>query len=99
MINTLSVCNSVIPVDWIDLIKLILEPGPQLQWTSWFRGEAKNFEQKAKARGIDISQNQILGEGDYAALERQFQNDVHLLSFIYAAALNVWDRIGDRKQK
>ncbi|ERE77325.1 solute carrier family 22 member 9-like protein, partial [Cricetulus griseus] len=40
----------VIPINWIDLIKAVLEHGSQLQWASRFRAEAENIEQKAKAR-------------------------------------------------
>lgn len=63
MMNTWSVSNSVIPVDWIDLVKAALEPRSQLQWISLFREKVENIEEKGKARGIDIYQDQILEEG------------------------------------
>ena len=70
MLNSWSVYNRIIPKDWIDLVKGVLEPGSQLQWSTWFREEAKTIEQWSKARGMEISQDQLLGEGDYATIER-----------------------------
>ena len=78
MLNLRSVCNTIIPKDWIDLVKGVLEPGPQLQWSTWFREEAKTIEQWSKSRDREIFQDQILGEGDYATIERQAIDD-HIL--------------------
>lgn len=55
MLGIWSVCNRVISIDWIDSIKVVLELGSQLQWTSWFREEGKTIEQWDKAKGIGIS--------------------------------------------
>lgn len=66
-------------MDYIDVIKAVLEPESQLQWVSWSRKEAKNIQQKAKARNMDISQDHILREGDYATLDRQCLYENHLL--------------------
>ena len=63
MFNLWSVCNRIIPKDWIDLVKAVLEPGPQLQWSTWFREGAKTVEQWSKPRGMDISQDPLFGEG------------------------------------
>lgn len=69
----MPVCNRFIPVNWIDLIKVVLEPGPQIQWTSYFREEAKNIGQMAKSRDRGIVLDLILGEGYYATLDWQCQ--------------------------
>ena len=88
MLNSWLVCNRIIPKDWIELVKGVLEPGPQLQWSTWFREEAKIIEQQSKARGMEISQDQILGEGDYAAVETQSSPyDGCMLALRHAAAL------------
>ena len=58
--------NRIISNDWIELIKAVLESGPQLQQSSWFGEENKTIEQQNKARGMEISQDQLLGEEDYA---------------------------------
>lgn len=47
-------CNRVIPIDYIELTKVVLVPVPLLQWTCWSREEAKNIEQSTKVRGITI---------------------------------------------
>ena len=44
MLNSWLVCNRIIPKDWIELVKGVLEPGPQLQWSTWFREEANTTE-------------------------------------------------------
>ena len=93
MLNSWSVCNRISPKDWIELVKSVLEPGPQLQWSTWFREEAKTIEQWSKARDMEISQDQILGEGDYATTERLSLYDGHILALWYAAILKDCDRI------
>ena len=49
MLNSWSVCNRIIPNDWIELVKAVLEPGPQLQWS---RQEAKIIEPWSKVREV-----------------------------------------------
>ena len=87
MLNLWSVCNRIIPNDCIELVKAVLEPDPQLQWRSWFREEAKTMEQQSKARGMEISQDQILREENNATIERQSLYDGHILTLCQAAAL------------
>lgn len=43
--------NSIIPKDCKGMTRAMLEPGPQLQWRSWWREEAKDTEQRHRARG------------------------------------------------
>ena len=69
-INSWTVCNRIIPKDWIELVNSVLEPGPQLYWSIWIREAAKIIGQWNKARGRKISQNQILGEGDYVTMNK-----------------------------
>ena len=52
------------------MVKGVSEPGPQLQCRVWFKEKYKIIEQWSKARGREISQDQILGEGDYATIEK-----------------------------
>jgi hypothetical protein len=33
--------NRTIPQDWKDMTRAILEPGPELQWLSWWKEENK----------------------------------------------------------
>ena len=47
MLNSWSIYNRIIPKDWIELVKAVLEPGPQLQWSTWFREEVKTIEQQS----------------------------------------------------
>ena len=48
----------------------------------WFREESKIIKQWSKARGREISQDQILG-GEYATIKRQTVDMT--ISWIYAA--------------
>ena len=65
-----------------------LEPGPQLQCRTLWKDEAKTTEQQIGARGIEISQDQFLGEEEYVNVERQSLYNVHTLALCHVAALN-----------
>ena len=58
-----------------------------------FRQEAKILEQQGKAKGLEISQDQILGEGLYSDPQDQSLYDEYTLSICSTIALNAWDRI------
>lgn len=53
------------------MAKAILEPASYLQWLSWWREGAREIEQQNRARGRDISTDQLLGEGQFAEVEVQ----------------------------
>ena len=61
------------------MAKGVSKPDPKLQWSTWFRENARIIEQWSKARGREISQDQILGEGSYATVERQAVYDDHIM--------------------
>ena len=61
----------------------------------YFREEAKILKQQEKEKGLETSQDQILGEGTYADPQTQALYDEQILSLCHKAALNVWDRIQD----
>lgn len=93
MLNSWATQNRIVPQDWKDLMIAVWESGPQLQWKTWWRDEARTIEQQGRATGYEISQDQILDEGPYADVERQFTFDDHTLSLCCTAALNAWDKI------
>ena len=99
MLNLWSIWNRIIPKNGRELVKGLLAFGPQLQWSMWFREDAKIIEQWSKARGVKISQDQLLRETDYTAIENQFLLDGHILALCHAAALNAWDRIEEVRKK
>lgn len=92
LLNSWSSCNRIIPKDWRDLVKTVLEPASQLQWSTWFREEAKTIEQYCRAGGIEISSDELLGDGDCATIESQSSYG-HSLALCHAAALSAWIRI------
>lgn len=94
MLNSWSTCNRIILKDQRDFVTAILEPGPQLQWRACQKEETKAIEQFCKARGIEITQDHLLGEG-----ERQSIYDAHTLVLWHAASLNSWDRIEEVGKK
>lgn len=51
VLNSQMTQNSIIPKDCKGMTRAMLEPGPQLQWRSWWREEAKDTEQRHRARG------------------------------------------------
>ena len=85
ILNLWSIYNTVIPNHWVDTIKAVSEPGSQSQWRTcfWWR----------VTRGMEISQDQLLGEGVYAIVERQSLHDGHILALCHATALTAWYRI------
>ena len=76
-----------------------MEPGPQLQWRTWQKEKVKIIEQQIKARGTEIYQSQILGEGDYATIERQSLYNGHTMTLCYVASLTAWNRIEEVGKK
>lgn len=88
MLNTRSTQDKLTPKDWKQLGTAELEYGPQLEWNSWLREEAKALEQQEKSRGFEISQDQILGESIYADISSQATFDEHTLSLCHTEAVN-----------
>ena len=48
---------------------------------------------------MEITQNQLLREGDYADVQRQSLYDDNILYLCCIGALNAWDRIKEVVQK
>ena len=71
MIKTWASSIRVRPHDWLQLISEVLDYGPKLMFKCYFREEAKILEQQGKAKGLETSQDQILGEGTYADPQAQ----------------------------
>lgn len=49
--------------------------------------------------GMEISQKQLLGEGDYVTIEMQNQHDGHIMTLCHAKALNAWNSTEDGMKK
>ena len=82
--------------DWTQFISAVLESGPQLLWRCFCKEEIKILEQQEKAKGLEISLDQILGEGLYSDPQDQALYDDHTLSLCSTAALKAWDRIQEQ---
>ena len=93
LVNTWASRNKVTPHDWLQLVSSVLDHGPQLQWKSFWREEAKALEHQGRVRGFEDSQDQILGEDLYADPDSQAIYNEHILSLCHTAALNAWDKI------
>ena len=59
----------------------------------YFKEEAKTLEQREKEKGLEISLDQILGEGIYSDTQYQDLYDEHNLSLCSTPALKSWDMI------
>ena len=57
------------------------------------------IEQRNRAIGIVISQDQLLGEGEYADVERQALYSEHTFQLCHMAGLNAWDQIEEVGKK
>jgi hypothetical protein len=69
-----------------------MEDGPQLQWWTWKKEEARATEQWNRARDLNISQDQLLSESQYAELQKQLEFDDNTLELCHLATLNAWDK-------
>ena len=88
MVKTWAFSSKAMPQDWIQLISAVLESGSQLLWRCFFfKEEVGIFEQQEKAKGLEISLDQILGEGLYSDPQDQGPYDDHTLSLCGTAAL------------
>ena len=98
-LNIWSVCNRIILKDLFELVNNVLDPIPQIQWSTWLREASNIIEQWSKPRGIEISQDQIFGEEDYSTVEQQAVYDDHTLDLCHAAVLHVCDKIRETEKK
>ena len=86
--------NRVIPKDWIDFITAILEAGPQLHELTCRRTEeALAIEQHNRTGRVNISKDQLLGEGEYAELQMQILFDDVASVQCLTVGLNAWDKV------
>lgn len=60
MLNSWATHNRIISQDQKGLVTAILEAGPQLQWKTWWREEARVREQHGRARAMEISMKGFL---------------------------------------
>ena len=66
MIRTWASNVRAIPHDFSQLASAVLEDGPSLMFGVYFKEESKHMEQQGRAKGVEVSQDQILGIGAYA---------------------------------
>ena len=66
MIKTWPFSIKVMPHDQLQLVSSVLDDGPKLMFKCYFREDAKILEQHGKTKGLETSQDQILGEGTFA---------------------------------
>ena len=81
------------------MLTVVLETANNYNRVPGSKKRLRFWNNKSKARGRAISQDQILGEGDYATIERQTVYDDHTLDLCHTAALNAWDRTGEIGKK
>ena len=88
LVKTWASRNKVISHDWLQLVSAILGHSPQLLWKSFWREKAKTLEHQGRVKGVEASQDEILGEGPSADLDSQATYNEHVLSLYHTAALN-----------
>ena len=95
MIRTWASNVRATPHDFSQLVSAVLDDGPSLMFGIYFREESKHMEQQGRAKGVEVSQDQILGVGAYADPQVQALYDEEVLSLCHKAALNALNRIQD----
>lgn len=95
MIKTWASNARATPYDFHQLVSAVLDKGPSLMFGIYFREESKHMEQQGRAKGVEVSQDQIIGAGEYADPQVQALYDDEVLCLCHQAALNAWNRIQD----
>lgn len=86
MIRTWASNVRVVLHDFSQLASAFLDDGPSLMFGVYFREESKHMEQQIRAKGVEVSQDQILGVGAYTDPQVQTLYDDELLSLCLKAA-------------
>lgn len=94
ILTSWAIRSRTIPQDWKDMAKTILP----LPWFSWWRKEKETAPQN-KARGRDISKDQLLGEGLFAKIEVKAVYNEETLELCHLAALNAWDKVPESENR
>ena len=88
MVKTWTSSIKEMPHEWLQLVSAVLDYQPQLMFKYYFRKELKIIGQQGKAKGLETSHNQILGEDTYADPQVQALYNEEILSLCNKAALN-----------
>ena len=99
MLKSWALSNRATPKDWNQLTSAVLENGPLWHFKCLFKQEARLLQQQESAKGIEVSLDQILGEGPYSDPQEQALYDENILSICATAALRAWDRVQDSGQR
>ena len=87
ILTSWAINNRLIHQDRKDMARGILEPAANLQWFAWWRGEVNEIARQNRARGREISTDQMLGEGHFAEVEVQAVYDEETLALCQLSAL------------
>ena len=88
MIRTWASNVRATPHDFSQLVSAVLDDGPSLMFGIYFREESKHMEQQGRGKGVEVSQDQILGVRAYAVPQVQALYHEEVLSLYHKAALN-----------
>ena len=99
MLKSWALSNRATPKDWNQLTSAVLENGPLWHFKCLFKQEARLLQQQESAKGIEVSLDQILGEGLYSDPQEQALYDENILFVCATAALRTWDRVQDSGQR
>ena len=99
MLKSWALSSRATPQDWNQLTSAVLENRPLWHFKCLFKQEARLLQQQESAKGIEVSLDQILGEGPYSDPQEQALYDENILSICATAALRAWDRVQDSGQR
>ena len=81
VVKTCASSYMIAPNYWLQLVSAVLKDNLQLQWKCYWREEGKALEQWEKAKGFEVSQDQIVGEDYNTDSQNQALNNRHILSY------------------
>jgi hypothetical protein len=99
ILTSWAIKNRIIPQDWKDMARAILEPAANLQWFTCWRDKVRELAQQNRAKVREISTDQLLDEGHFAVVEVQAVYDEETLVLCHLSAFKAWNKVAESGER
>lgn len=93
IIRNLADGHRLIPVDWQAESQISLSPAQFLQFKTWWIDGAKTKSRHNQVHNIAITQDQLLGRGDWEGVHQQIGMTDQAVAQLRRVCLNTWEKI------
>lgn len=93
IIHNLADGHRIIPVDWQAVAQTSLSPVQFLQFKTWWIDGAETKSRHNQAHNIAITQDQLLGRGDWDGMHQQIGMTDQAVAQLRRVCLNAWEKI------